>query len=962
LYFNINGLSHKHVDELTIAIKKTKPLVVCLSETHITEAIFETELAIHGYVYYDVKSDNSRTGGCAMYIRNDVKVITVNRLVKIGSWYLTCKIKILNSELIISVLYRSPSSSEANFLSHFSEWLQPMVTKGGHLLITGDFNINVLKVNASSKSLKETISLSNLRIVNSEVSRYGKTSETLIDLMVSNITAITAKNADDMKIADHESIICEIGVREVKSARREKTNSNINSDKKVIKLYRKMDIEKLNSILRERNSNVISDDVDELADAFVNNLTFAIDESVPTKTIDCSKGMDKPWLRSRQVESDRKSASFKWKKCKLVRENKEGEEKEDEAWNDYKTARNKYTSTLRTEKKMYFEEKVDMCKGDSNVMWKTLKVLTDTDGKSSTKVLSDVEFENLPEELPLPDKFNDFFINSIKELQTSIEDRDGYDAFKPLRNRKCKTKFTTFKQMEYSDLKRIVNGLKTTSTCDGINVETLKSSLDSISDLLLKVINNSLAQGIVPSRWKKSTVIPIPKVPNPKKPQEVRPINMLPLYEKILEIFVHEQLVDYFEMNNLLYKLQFGFRKKRSTEAAIQMILTEWRKALNDNKFILTVLLDLKRAFETIDREKLIEKLRLYGISGMALKWIVSYMTDRSQVVNIDGVSSSEMPCDDGVPQGSVLGVLFFIIFINDINLFVKNVVIYLFADDILIFIIGDNLKQMCDGLNEDLVEIDSYYCANKVKSHPDKSQCMLITTSKQKRQTLLEENPDCKIMFAGKTLDYADLVKYLGVMVDYLLNFDENVKYVSKKIAKKTGYLCRIRKYLSPWCLTLIYNTIVAPHFNYCATILLGINKQDLNCLQLLQNRGMRTVLKCEFRTHRVDMLESLQWLSVEQNINFKVIMFIYDFTHDDKKMYFSHLYERNIDVHDHNTRTAHDFHMPIQNNNSGQKSLFVNGLKIYNELPDNVKLARSKNVFKQKAKDFVKFKYPLV
>jgi hypothetical protein len=310
------------------------------------------------------------------------------------------------------------------------------------------------------------------------------------------------------------------------------------------------------------------------------------------------------------------------------------------------------------------------------------------------------------------------------------------------------------------------------------------------------------------------------------------------------------------------------------------------------------------------------------------------------------------------------LGVLLFLIYINDIDLCVKNVIIYLFADDILIFKIGDNLKQICDDINGDLKIIDSYYNANKVKSHPDKSQCMLICTSNQKRQKLLEDNPECKIVFAGKSLDYSDFVKYLGVMVDFLLNFNENVKYVSKKIAQKTGYLGRLKKCMSPWCLKIVYNTIVAPHFNYCATVLLDIKKQDQSSLQVLQNRGMRTVLKCDYSVHRVDMLEELNWLSVQQNIMFKVIMFIYDLTHDEKKGYFSHMYKVNKDVHAYNTRSANNFHMPLQTNSSGQKSLFVKGLKVYNTLPDCIKNDNtlSTKMFKSKIKDFVKIKYPLV
>jgi hypothetical protein len=153
----------------------------------------------------------------------------------------------------------------------------------------------------------------------------------------------------------------------------------------------------------------------------------------------------------------------------------------------------------------------------------------------------------------------------------------------------------------------------------------------------------------------------------PKLPHEVRPINMLPILEKILELCVHEEMIDYFKDNRLFYNKQFGFRRKRSTEDAIQLLLCQWRLTLNKKKAVVAVMLDLKRSFETINRKLLIDKLKCYKVGGVVLKWLEDYLTNRSQVVKLDGDISSELKCDIGVPQGAVLGTLLFIIYMNDI-------------------------------------------------------------------------------------------------------------------------------------------------------------------------------------------------------------------------------------------------------------------------------------------------------
>ena len=200
----------------------------------------------------------------------------------------------------------------------------------------------------------------------------------------------------------------------------------------------------------------------------------------------------------------------------------------------------------------------------------------------------------------------------------------------------------------------------------------------------------------VPSELKTSVIVPIPKVTNPKIPAEFRPISLLPVVDKIIEIIVCEQLRNYFETNQLLFAGQSGFRANHSSESALQYVCTKWRRDINEGKVVLSIFVDLQRAFETIDRDILIKKLQLYGVNNSALVWIEDYLINRYQMTRVGGNVSSRIEITRGVPQGSVLGPLLFVIYVNDIYLALKKSFVNLFADDTLICIGGKGFQRNC--------------------------------------------------------------------------------------------------------------------------------------------------------------------------------------------------------------------------------------------------------------------------
>jgi hypothetical protein len=218
--------------------------------------------------------------------------------------------------------------------------------------------------------------------------------------------------------------------------------------------------------------------------------------------------------------------------------------------------------------------------------------------------------------------------------------------------------------------------------------------------------------------------------------------------------------------------------------------------------------------------------------------------------------------------------------------------------------------------------------------------------------------NPNTKVRLDGVELQFSEIVKYLGIMLDFLLNFNEHIKYTSKKIAKKVGYLARVGRCLTKWTKKLVYQTIIAPHYEYCASIFLDANEKDIDILQKLQNKAMRVITKCDWYTHSKDMLQKLGWLSIKQQIKLKALKFIHSVVSSNKNDVFKNLYKLNTDIHKFNTRSSNNFHMFPQNNKTGQKSLFCNGLKEYNKLPQHIKVLNMKN-FKKEVTEWIKNQY---
>lgn len=413
------------------------------------------------------------------------------------------------------------------------------------------------------------------------------------------------------------------------------------------------------------------------------------------------------------------------------------------------------------------------------------------------------------------------------------------------------------------------------------------------------------------------------------------------------------QLEQFIKDNNILKPEQSGFRKNHSCETTIQHSFIKWRKNLDKGLFTGIVFVDFARAFETINRNKLLIILHRIGLRNTVFDWFKSYLLCRSQIVNFQGALSKKRDIKFGVPQGSKLGPILFNLYINEIISVLKNndTDVKLFADDLMISICGYDIDVIESKLNECLKRLNDWLNNNQLKINVKKTVYMILHD-----QRIKGVRNNCKLMINNYELKYVTETKYLGIIIDDNLNLKKHSIYINKKIGKKINFLSRLGNTVTSYTRCQIYKTIVLPHFEYCGTIMVNYSENQLNCLQKLQNRAMRIVLRVNKYTNIKIMLNTLKWMSVRQKIVFNTCVFIHKVLN---KLYPEYLFnEFGFDSILYETRNKSKLKIHHTRTLTAEKSIVYRGIKWYNELPADLRAEKRINVFKIELKNFIQQK----
>jgi hypothetical protein len=921
VYLNAQG-QVSNQSEIEILIKESKPSIVCLTETHVTENVFDSELGVKNYSLVRNNSNSSHTGGMSIYIRDSINYEIISNKQCGSNWFSAIK-TFETKKYIFGVLYHSPSSSDSEFIDLFDNWCEELfeISEDCEFVITGDFNIDFRIPNFYQRKLQNVFESYGLRQMTNESTRITATTETMIDLVLTNNNSINVFVCKENRISDHETLKIDLNKDE-----RDKVNTKKeilcwkNYSKEALQCeLKKTDWESVNKLCVNERARIINE---KLKDS-VNGLLFK--KMINTET-------DNKWY-SRELKDLKKLMNECRKEI--------GKSTDIET---YRSIRNKYKNKVRSESRNAVRNDIEENKDNPVELWKKLKKLIACKENKSTHVKFGNDYIYEKEEIC--ERFNEYFISSIESINKSVpsEDESGVII-------NSNTDQFTFKTVERKDIDKIITVMKKKSGIENVNISVFRDAFDVIGDVFTNMVNDILTTGTFPDIYKVSTVVPIEKVKGTIKCEEFRPINMLLLEEKIIEHIVKEQLLAFVENNGILCSEQSGFRSSFSCETALNLVVDNWKENLQMKKLITVVFLDLKRAFETIDRKILLQKLERYGVRGRALNFFESYLSERRQHCKFGGVCSSNEINELGVPQGTVIGPLLFILYINDIIKSVKFAKISLFADDTLLTISGDNVAEMTTQLNQDMEKLSKWMNYNKLKLNVEKSKFMVITNRR------IDKN-DIFVKIGDQQLERVEKMKYLGVILDEKLTLNEHLDYICKKMGKKYGFMCRANKKLTTESKILLYKSIIAPHIEYCSTLLYIMNDEQIKRLQKIQNKIMRLILRCNKRTSIIWMVDALQWQPIKQRIEFNALLFIYKIVHNHTPNYLSEKITYIRDTHQHDTRSKNNILLPTMTMTTTQNSIFYKGMSEYNKLESNIKNSATIDAFKRKLTEHMKYR----
>ena len=432
--------------------------------------------------------------------------------------------------------------------------------------------------------------------------------------------------------------------------------------------------------------------------------------------------------------------------------------------------------------------------------------------------------------------FNNYFSLIPKKLQDKII-HFGDDFSKYLKD-PIDSRFV----MESADTKEIIviiellNNNKATGPYS-IPTNILKLIKSNICYPLKEIINISFATGIYPNKLKIAKVNPIYKGKGDIcEFSSYRPISLLSNINKIFEKLVYSRVYSYLNLHKCIYELQFGFRSNHSTNHALTSLTENIREALDKGHFACGIFIDLQKAFDTVDHHILLKKLD-YGIRGKANEWFKSYLSDRQQYVSINGFNSTNKIMNYGVPQGSVLWPLLFLIYINDLHNAINYSITHHFADDTNLLLSNDSLKKLQKQVNLDLKFLCNWLKANKISLNASKTELLLFRHPNKKL------NYEIKIKIDGKKIVPSDSVKYLGIIIDSHLNWHHHANELAPKLSRAIGMLAKIRHYVDSKTLFMIYHGIFSSILLYGSQIWGQGSNKSLNKIHQLQNKVLRVI-----------------------------------------------------------------------------------------------------------------------
>lgn len=895
---------------------------------HLTETWFQEDTSenICGFTAHHTVRPTRRSGGSSIYVKDRFKSKFLPNLSFCNLQIEVCsvEISISNFSFIILGIYRPHGGTVPEFISSLNAILNDAYIQGKFCMIMGDLNIDILSESSLSNLFINNMYSHHFLPIVTKPTRFPSVENhnpSLLDhVWVNNLSHNFTCKIIMNDFTDHCPVFMSFFFKNYVSSKDDKI---------------KISFRCCNSTNRNNFSAAVSNfdwssiqtnDVNSYLEKFTRKVNDLYCEYFPLKSKFVSQNyFSKPWIGP-QIKKliAAKSSYFQLFKLGLI------------SRSDNNKFNNKVKNVIEKSKSSYFKNYFHLNRDNLRKTWKMIRNLAFSN--LSSKALKSIIWNgiNYSTDADMADAFNKYFCSLPIELSESLETTNLNPLHFVKTNKLSNLHLFSVSPAELS--KTILSLKNSKQNINEISVVLFKENIDIFSVVLSKIINLSFKSGVFPDLLKIAEIIPLFKKGDPFSIANFRPISLLPFISKIFEKSVHIRLTSFLLSSDILNPCQFGFLRGFSTEDAILKHVEHLYEILNSKLNALEIFIDFSKAFDTINFSILLAKLDLYGIKGMALKYFSSFLTDRKQCVRINGVTSSLMSVSQGVPQGSVLGPLLFLLYINEIPNISVNFHPVLFADDTTLTFTARNILDLTSLCNSELVIFLDWASANKLTVNASKTTFNIVSNIFNSAV-----HPTPPVYLNNSEIQLEQSIKYLGVFLDSRLKFIDHIDFTSRKLSKTAGILNRLKNIVPVSILKNLYYALAFPYLKYCNLIWGGTCPSHLQPLFLIQKKIIRIINKKSYLHPTSELFYNSCILKLEDIHKFELAVFMY-------KNHGLPIFHRNR--HNYFTRNFESPSPLFQRLSLTQQSIFYRGPIVWNDLPVVVRSSPSLPSFKQNLK----------